>query len=232
MAMEQPATLRVVTAKGVVEAEWMPSGVAGLALVGRPLTTGWRLVHMTSGRAVSRSAEHSDPEAVRDLASRIAPLTDWTEPNVAVSVPRLRQELDRVITAWQAAHRVGYEAPSPPLPRPGTTSERDLAVDLETLAAHLRAAEHERLLLRETVRRLHRALAPAAFNDSLATLSQDDRDFVRSMVNDESIEDATGVVQAIRRSDDALGPRPADRSSRVPARARTGRFDGPDAAAS
>src|SRR5579872_5842810 len=103
MAMEQPTTLRVVSAGEIVEAEWTPSGVVGLALVGRPVSDGWRLVHMASGRVVSRSAEHSDQDAVRDLARRIAPLADWTQPNVAVAVPRLRQELDRIINDWRVA---------------------------------------------------------------------------------------------------------------------------------
>jgi hypothetical protein len=100
MAMQQPATLRVVSAGNIVEAEWMPSGVPGLALVGRPVSTGWRLVHVASGRAVSRSAEHFDPEAVRALAKIIAPLADWTDPDVAASRPHLREELDRILAGW------------------------------------------------------------------------------------------------------------------------------------
>lgn len=280
MAIEQPTTLRVVHAGEIVDAEYVPSGVPGLAVVGRPLTTGWRLVHIATGRAVSRSAEHTDLDAVRDLASRIAPLADWTEPNVAVSVPRLRQELDRVITAWRALHGgapvagPGFEqtshrssdqashqgfsrsAPLPPAP------ERDLTYDLETLADRLRAAEHERHLLREIVRRLHGALAPGVFADALSNLSHGEREFVRSLVADENAEDATGVVQAIRRGVDVTGPRtattgakavgaasatrpapasprpasasprPAPASPRSPTRRREGRFDGPDIAAS
>jgi hypothetical protein len=101
MAMEEPTTLRVVSAGNIVEAEWMPSGVPGLALVGRPVSAGWRLVHIATGRAVSRSAEHFDPEAVRALARMIGPLADWTDPNVAVSRPDLREELDRVLAAWR-----------------------------------------------------------------------------------------------------------------------------------
>jgi hypothetical protein len=101
MAMEEPTTLRVVSAGNIVEAEWMPSGVPGLALVGRPVSAGWRLVHIATGRAVSRSAEHFDPEAVRALARMIGPLADWTDPNVAVSRPDLRDELDRVLAAWR-----------------------------------------------------------------------------------------------------------------------------------
>jgi hypothetical protein len=101
MAMEEPTTLRVVSAGNIVEAEWMPSGVPGLALVGRPVSAGWRLVHIPTGRAVSRSAEHFDPEAVRALARMIGTLADWTDPNVAVSRPDLREELDRLLAAWR-----------------------------------------------------------------------------------------------------------------------------------
>ncbi len=243
MAMEQPATLRVVHAGEIVEAEWAPSGVPGLALVGRPVTTRWRLVHIATGRAVSRSAEHADPDAVRELALRIAPLADWTEPNVAVSVPRLRQELDRVISSWLLAHEAA------PKPRGASDQashqdisardaapqapDRDLAKDLETLAAGLRAAERERHLLREVVLRLHAALSPGVFADALSTLSRAEREFVRSLVSEENLEDATGVVQAIRRAVDVLGPRVAPTTPpRSGTRRRPGRFDGPDVAAS
>ncbi|HUC37508.1 MAG TPA: hypothetical protein VMR97_10335 [Acidimicrobiales bacterium] len=262
MAIEQPTTLRVVTAGEVVEAEWMPTGVPGLALVGRPVTSGWRLVHIPTGRAVSRSAEHPDPDVVRNLARRIASLADWTEPNVAVSVPRLRQGLDQAIAAWQAEHRIPAHAdaarrelsaaPADPEPDGLVAASSELgpggglAHDLEALASKLRGTEHERLLLREVVRRLHAVLAPGAFADSLETLSHADREFVHSLVADENAQDATAVVQAIRRASDAFGPRPSGQTARVatggtrsgaaaprpPTRPRTGRMGGPDAAAS
>lgn len=262
MAIEESTTLRVVHAGEIVEAEWVPSGVPGLAIVGRPVTTAWRLVHIATGRAVSRSAEHGDVDAVRDLARRIAPLADWTEPNVATSVPRLRQELDAVIDAWRSSHggvagstadalqngRIASHQELSELDRSLQAPERDLAKDLETLATGLRAAERERHLLREIVRRLHAALPPGIFADALSTLSHSDREFVRSLVTDQTAEDATGVVQAIRRAADMLGPRtststsktavtgppphPAPTSPRTSARRRPGRLDGPDVAAS
>ncbi|MGA2037147.1 MAG: hypothetical protein ABSH04_06140 [Acidimicrobiales bacterium] len=272
MVMEQPTTLRVVAAGEIVEAEWAPSGVAGLALVGKPVTTGWRLVHMATGRAVSRSAEHPDPEVVRDFARRIAPLADWTEPNVAVSVPRLRQELEQAITAWRAAYPLVDQAALVPAPRGqrvadgngqkspanaersrdssvvGSETElgKDLAEDLETLAARLRATEHERVLLRQVVRCLHAALPPGVFADALTTLSHGDRAFVRFLVADENAEDATAVVQVIRRTGNVASPRaptasatppttpprPAATSQRTPTRPRTPRFGGSDVAAS
>jgi hypothetical protein len=226
MAMEQPATLSVVSAGEVVEAEWTPSGVPGLALVGQPVTTQCRLVHMASGRAVSRSAEHPDPDAVRDLARRIGPLADWTDRNVAVSVPRLRQALDQAITAWQAAY------PVPGQQRSWEAAPTAQKSALETLADRFREVEQERLLLRRIVRRLYDAMAPGAFADALAGMSQADREFVRSLVHDDETRDATGVVQAIRRPGDLPGPRPAATSTRPPVGGRTGRFGGPDAAAS
>jgi len=239
MAMEQPTTLRVVSAGEIVEAEWTPSGVPGLALVGQPVTTAWRLVHMASGRAVSRSAEHTDPEAVRDLARRIAPLADWTEPNVAVSVPRLRQELERVIGDWQVARPAarGTETPSeqaqiPDRPAPRSELGRDLTGELETLASKLRGAEHERLLLREIVRKLHGAVDKGLFADALSALSQSDREYVRALVDDEKEQDATAVVQAIRRTVDSPSHRTPAVTARPPTRPRSPHFGGPDAAAS
>lgn len=259
MAMEEPATLRVVAAGEVVEAEWTPSGVPGLALVGRPVTAGWRLVHMATGRAVSRSAEHADPAAVRALARRIATLADWTDPNVGSSVPRLRQDLDKAMAAWRADHTPAPapgETPASPLESEVPTElGRDLSKDLQSVASSVRAAEHERLLLRHIVRRLHDA-AQGAFDEALATLTRVDREFIRSLVAgqdaDEDAKDATAVVQAIRPTTDprgvraaaatrpavgaprpgGAGSRPGTTSPRSPARPRTPRFDGPDVAAS
>ncbi|MGD0255942.1 MAG: hypothetical protein ABSB99_10400 [Acidimicrobiales bacterium] len=286
MTMQEPMTLRVVTAGEIVEAECAPSGVPGLALVGRPVTTRWRLVHMATGRAVSRSAEHADPEAVRDFARRIAHLTDWTDPNVAVSVPRLRQNLEQAITAWRAAYPpaevaqstppqgirraegvrrtegvqggqgvagngvhgpVQAERSNPPsVAGPDLAMGRDLAKDLERLATRLRVAEHERVLLRQVVRRLHAVLPADAFSDALATLSQSDRAFVRFLMADENAEDTTAVVQVIKGTDNVVSPRapvsstrlpttasrPAAASPRNPTRPRKPHFGGPDVAAS
>jgi hypothetical protein len=255
MKMQEPMTLRVVSAGKIVEAECAPSGVPGLALVGRPVTTRWRLVHIASGRAVSRSAEHIDPEAVRDLARRIADLADWTDPNVAVLVPRLRQDLDQALTAWRAAHPPAEGAQSAPpqglagngghamararssndpsVARPAVEVGRDLAKDLERLATRLRVAEHERVLLRQVVRRLHAVLPADAFSDVLGTLSQSDRAFVRFLVADEKAEDSTAVVQVIRRTEDVVSPRArAAVSPRTPIQSRKPHFGGRDIAAS
>ena len=275
VTIQKPMTLRVVSAGKIVEAECVPSGVPGLALVGRPVTTGWRLVHVATGRAVSRSAEHADPEAVRDFARRIAHLADWTDPNVAVSVPRLRQDLEQAIIAWHAAHPADQAEPTPPqgvarvggirraegvqagrgaaaggydpvqasrsnhpsVVGPEIEMGRDLAKDLERLATRLRVVEHERVLLRQVVRRLHAALPADAFSDALATLSQNDRAFVRLLVADKNAEDATAVVQVIKGTDNVASPRtpvsrPAAVSTRTPTRPREPRFGGPDVAAS
>jgi hypothetical protein len=286
MKIQEPMTLRVVTAGEIVEAECAPSDVPGLALVGRPVTTRWRLVHIATGRAVSRSAEHTDPEAVRDFARRIAHLADWTDPNVAVSVPRLRQDLELALTAWRAAYPPAEDAQSTPLQaiqrseevqrakgvqagqglagngehatarakssndpsvaRPEVEVGRDLAKDLERLATRLRAAEHERVLLRQVVRRLRAVLPADAFSDVLATLSQSDRAFVRFLVADKNAEDSTAVVQVIKRTENIVSPRapatstrlpstasrPAAVSPRTPTRSRKPHFGGRDVAAS
>jgi hypothetical protein len=259
VVVRQPKMLPVLTGGEVVEAEWQPSGVAGLALAGRPVTTGWRLVHIASGRAVSRSAEHPDPDILRELAMRIAHLADWTQPRVAVSIPRLRKELEQAVSAWRISHPLSDEdLATPPegvpvlrgavsnrpvathgpsskvslVGGPETELGKDLERDLATLVERLRVAEHERVVLRQVVRRLYATMAPDAFTKALATLSHADHSFVRFLVADEKAEDATAVVQAIRPRPAAAPPRPAAGTQGVSPKRRPPRFGGPDVAAS
>jgi hypothetical protein len=239
VAIEQSRTLPVLTGGEVVEAEWQPSGVNGLALAGRPVTTGWRLVHIASGRAVSRSAEDPDPDVLRELAMRIAHLADWTQPKVAASVPGLRKRLEQSISAWRASHPLaGKDPTTPPVSGPETESIRDLEKDVAALVERLRAAEHERVLLRRVVSRLHATLTPHEFTETLASLSHGDRSFVRFLVAEEnaggaSAADATAVVQAIRPKPPAAARRrPVAGTQGVSAKRRGPHFGGPDVAAS
>jgi hypothetical protein len=234
MAVEEPSTLRVVSAGKVVDADWIPSGVPGLALVGEPITTGWRLVHMPTGRAVSRSAEHPDPEAVKSLARAIAPLADWTDPAVALTVSRLREALDNVLGQW---HRDYPQSPAPaaPITTP-VVPETPLENELEGLMKRLRSAEHERMVLRNVLRRLYVSTAVRDFADAISGLSEPDRELIQSLLIDANAEDATAVVQAIRKEPDTRSG-PAATTARVPTtlppgRPVTGRSPGPDAAAS
>ncbi len=95
MSTGEPKTIHVVTAEGVaVDAATLDSGVSGLALVGAPASEGWRLIHIASGRIVSRSAQHPDPDVLRKLAHRLAAFADWTERDVRVPGPVLRREIE------------------------------------------------------------------------------------------------------------------------------------------
>lgn len=223
--------LRVVTAGKVVEAEWQPTDVPGLALAGKPVSNGWRLVHIASGRAVSRSAEHPNPEVVKELATRIGDLADWTSASVAASVPRLREQLDEVLDAWHAEHPVKPVRRAMPPEAPLN--------DLEQLIARVRASERERTVLRELLRKVQEKVPPAAFAEALASLDDSERDLVRSIVpraaalpaEDRRPDgDTTAVVQAIR-----TRPTPATRGpapARSPTRPRPPSSPGSDAAAS
>ncbi len=223
--------LRVVTAGKVVEAEWLPTDVPGLALAGKPVSNGWRLVHIASGRAVSRSAEHPDPEVVKELAKRVADLADWTSATVAASVPRLREQLDEVLDAWHADH------PAKPVRR--ATPPESPIDDLERLVARVRASERERIVLREVLRKVEEKLPPAAFAEVLASLDDSERDLVRSILPRVAAKpaedprpdaDTTAVVQAIRTSRTPATRAPA--AARSPARPGPPRAPGSDAAAS
>ncbi|MGH9029468.1 MAG: hypothetical protein ACRDV4_07620, partial [Acidimicrobiales bacterium] len=192
-------------------------------------------------------AEHSQPEVVRALAREIASLADWTQPGSSVAVPQVREQLDRTLASWRAANP-DPARPSTPIPAPSTPlpvvpqgagaptrapePSRDLRQgrnmvldqDLERLVARLRAAERERVLLRQVVRSLRAAMTPSAFADALANLSQGDREFVDSLLSDRNAADATAVVQVFRRENTP--------TSRTPTMPRSPRVPGPDVAAS
>ena len=95
MSTGEPSTIHVVSADGVAaEATALDSGVPGLVIVGVPDTDRWRLVHTASGRVVSRSAQHADPDVLRKLAHRLAAFTDWTHRDIRMPGPVLRREIE------------------------------------------------------------------------------------------------------------------------------------------
>jgi hypothetical protein len=190
---------------------------------------------------------------------RIAHLADWTQPRVAVSVPHLRKELEQAVSMWRISNPFPDEdLATPPEgvpvlrgavssrqaaiqgPRsktslvggPETELGKDLERDLATLVERLRVAEHERLLLRQVVRRLHPRMAPDTFTEALAALSHGDHSFVRFLVADENADNATAVVQAIRPKPASAPPRPASGTRGVSSKRRAPSFGGPDVAAS
>lgn len=204
MAMVQPGPLRVVSGGKIVEAEWMPSGVPGLALVGRPLTSGWRLVHIASGRAVSRSAEHQDPQKLEMLARSIGPLANWMDPRVAESHPELRERLDRAIAIWKGK-RVGSSGAS--LQRHAVEYRTGLP---EQSGPETSRVQEENLLLREALRRLAQTVPHSTFEDALQGLEPIQREQLSSMLRRRREEmlsspaavsntDTTSVVQTLRR---------------------------------
>jgi len=102
MSTGDPSTIHVVTGDGVaMEAAALDSGVPGLVLAATPGADRWRLIHSASGRIVSRSAQHSDPEILRKLAHRLASFTDWTEKAIRLPGPVLRREIE------EAAQQLG-----------------------------------------------------------------------------------------------------------------------------
>ncbi len=128
MSTGEPKTIHVVTAEGqAVDAATLDSGVPGLSLVGPPVSEGWRLIHVASGRIVSRSAQHPDPDVLRKLAHRLAAFADWTERDVRVPGPVLRREIE----AAAVQLGLGPEPPAAPS-HPGAGSKSDAAGPAES----------------------------------------------------------------------------------------------------
>jgi hypothetical protein len=180
----------------------LPTRVAGLALEEVPQRSVWRLVHAPTGRPLSRSAVHADPEALHDLASRVGGLAPWTEVELSVPGPRLRADLARAMAEWRAAW--GVEEESGPVavattPSGSASPSRWPAVDRD---------DPERL--RRIVRHLYGAVPPALLGTTVRDLDPSDRDLLLGLVAEEGPsqearpEDTTGVIQAIR--PEGVGP--------------------------
>lgn len=189
---------------------------------------------------------------MKELARRIASLADWTSASVAVTVPRLREQLDEVLHAWRAEHpergaAAGDSRTSGAVAvaqvrasaGPGRSQDHGRQSHLEELIARVRASDHERMVLRTALRTLYEKLPASTFSNALESLSDPDRRIVRSIVGEESThvggggpaeDDTTAVVQAIRTrpGPSTRGPAP----TRSPSRPRPPGVPGSDAAAS
>lgn len=169
----------------------LPTRVAGLAVEQAPRRSVWRLVHAPTGRPLSRSAVHADPEALHDLASRVGDLAQWTEVELSVPGPRLRADLALALAEWREAW--GVEDISGPVavttaPSGSASPSRWPAVDRD---------DPERL--RRLVRHLYAAVPPALLGTTVRDLDPADRDLLLGLVAEEARpDDTTGVIQAIR----------------------------------
>jgi hypothetical protein len=162
-------TVRIMGPDGLVPVEAIESGVPGLALALPPSSERWVLVHVPSGLAVSRAAKHHDPEVLVELASRLAPLADWSQAALAVPGPVLRREVDRALadSGLEAASRTTPGEPQ------GWSTER------------------ERDLLVTVLRRAHTAIAPGDFATVIEDLDAEERAQLRALLTDEP---TTGAV--------------------------------------
>ena len=187
--MGEHGIVRIVMAEGVVDAEAVESGVAGLVLARTPESGQWRLIHLASGLIVSRSAKHSDPEVLQALAQQLAPLADWTQLEIPVPGPVLRLEIERV------ARDSGLPLVSGQSPPPGSTPTTPDATPAEGATTHLendpaallallRVTERERTLLGRILRRLHTAINPATFAQDIGDLDAEERALVRASLTD------------------------------------------------
>ena len=96
MSTGDPSTIHVVTGgrrcHGGGCARQRRPGPGPWQDAGQPI--GWRLLHSASGRIVSRSAQHSDPEVLRKLAHRLAVVHRLDREAIPVPGPVLRREIE------------------------------------------------------------------------------------------------------------------------------------------
>ncbi len=154
-------------------------------------------MHERSGRPLSRSAVHADPEALHDLASRVAGLAVWTDEELAVPGPRLRAELARAVGEWRDAQ--------------GVDARSEVIDALPPPAAALRSAPIRRPTLdqddpdrlRRLIRHLYGAIPPGLLGATVREIDVRDRDVLLAVLAEENGDDTTGVIQAIRPASDA-----------------------------
>ena len=138
---------------------------------------------MATGRPLSRSAIHEDPQALRDLASRVDALADWSQTEINVPGPQLRGSLLGAVSAWRAAH--GLEGG---------------AVEAETTRYSRRPVvpADDTPALRRLVRHLYGSLPPGLLGSTVRRLDQADRDLLLAIVAEAEREETTGVLQVVR----------------------------------
>ena len=142
----------------MVDGDVVESGVAGLVLT-RTGQGSWRLVHAPTGRPVSRSAVHADPQVLVRLAGSLASLADWSRRDIPVPGPLLRQTIEAVV--GPPPERLD----AAPVPGPDT-------------------AEADRALLAKVLRRVHTAVAPGVFATAIADLDAEQRARLRALLTD------------------------------------------------
>lgn len=141
----------------VVDGDVVESGVAGLVLTKTGPEGTWRLVHAPTGRPVSRSASHADPQVLVRLAGSLASLADWSRRDIPVPGPVLRQAIEAVV--------------GPPPARPAGVPAAE-------------AADADRALLAKVLRRVHTAVAPGVFATAIADLDAEERARLRALLTD------------------------------------------------
>jgi len=140
------------------------TGVPGLVMARSG--SSWRLVHRPSGLLVSRSITHGDPRVLVRLARRLAPLADWSQREIPVPGPALRQAVEQA--ALECEVPLVTEATSPGLD-----------------AGDRRArAERDRELLLRVLRRVHTAVPPGVLASAIADLDPEERARLRAMLTD------------------------------------------------
>jgi hypothetical protein len=208
------------------EANTVDTGVAGLVLVRTAPGGQWRLVHEVTGLLVSRSAVSDDTQDLRRLAYELGPLADWTQRELPLPGPALRQAVET------AARRCGLPlgaVSTEPVPATVSSEEPQTArVELPTTGvepqSQLEAAQRDLELVSRVLRLVHTSVPPGILASAIADLDASQRARLRELLTaGDTGTRSDAVIQSIPSSPPT---RPAVRGTPPPRRNRPGSATG------
>ena len=201
------------------DANTVNTGVAGLVLVRTAPGGQWRLVHEVTGLLVSRSAVSDDTQDLTRLAYELGPLADWTQRELPLPGPALRQAVE------SAARRCGL-----PLgvvstePVPTTVSNEDPATAGVEAQSTLEATRRDLELVSRVLRLVHTSVPPGVLASAIADLDASQRARLRELLTAGATRTRSdAVIQSIASPAPA---RPGVRGAPPPRRSRPGSATG------
>jgi len=201
------------------EANTVDTGVAGLVLVRTAPGGQWRLVHEVTGLLVSRSAVSDDTQDLRRLAYELGPLADWTQRELPIPGPALRQAVE------SAARRCGLPLGAVSTePVPATVSNEQPATARVEPESELEAARRDLDLVSRVLRLVHTSVPPGILASAIADLDASERARLRELL---TAGGAGTRSDAVIQSIPSPAPtRPAVRGTPPPRRSRPGSATG------
>ena len=201
------------------DANTADTGVAGLVLVRTAPGGQWRLVHEVTGLLVSRSAVSDDTQVLRRLAYELGPLADWTQRELPLPGPALRQAVE------SAAVRCGLTLGAVTMgTSPASSPVDDRTAPVVSPESELEAVRRDLELVSRVLRLVHTAVPPGVLASAIGDLDASERARLRELLTTGDIGTRSdAVIQSIPSSPP---PRPGARGVSSPRRSRPGSATG------